>query len=635
MFKRIYWRRRCPPSVFFLPGNGPGVCWGITTFKGLMSTQSVQHPNLSGSTNTRPGPASSADRAAPGRSPWWRAVVAAGVLLPLLLAVPAGAQQGVLERTARVEVPVYEDNLDQARTRALARGQHMVVLSLVNELVDAEWVLLFDRELRNRVFNRLDRYITSFRVKSQGSAFDRTKYQAMIYARIDRQQLIEDLRGMSLPLLSDPLLEMALAYDGQDPVLGDPKNREAVTKALIERMKRLGYSISGWQPMGEREAGILGNPMGDNKQRERVLSRQKNPVAAFLRFESLPGEEAPKKQDPGLRASIIFYHRSTGAWLGTLEHQARSGGLKPVGKGRQSQKLLEELLLGPLAQRLLPGVIRTPSSLPGETPEISVRVWGLASIEEEETFEQNFFRRGSRFEKFKLVIIGGDTLTYQGAFRGDPRTLEEQLRGSSVGPFLIRNVFWQNGLLELELSGEKENSGPELKLFSPETRPADAAQSIKSYFERYTQLEVEDPVYSENEANGWLSRANPLAFNATIYGLLDSREDSDFFVGEALSPNEELVLVWYRISRTNLAPVIRIYDENGAVIRTFRPMTWLEHKIRIPENQHRFYIEISDRYGYLRMDTGGYLNFGYLFKIKRSATVANHVAPPRPTTPQP
>jgi hypothetical protein len=37
----------------------------------------------------------------------------------------------------------------------------------------------------------------------------------------------------------------------------------------------------------------------------------------------------------------------------------------------------------------------------------------------------------------------------------------------------------------------------------------------------------------------------------------------------------------------------------------------------VPKGQHRFYIEVGDRFGHLKVDTGGYLNFHYLFKVQR------------------
>jgi len=46
--------------------------------------------------------------------------------------------------------------------------------------------------------------------------------------------------------------------------------------------------------------------------------------------------------------------------------------------------------------------------------------------------------------------------------------------------------------------------------------------------------------------------------------------------------------------------------------------TWLRSTYRVPEGQHRFYIEVADRFGYTGGDTGGYLTFPYLMLVERA-----------------
>ena len=68
------------------------------------------------------------------------------------------------------------------------------------------------------------------------------------------------------------------------------------------------------------------------------------------------------------------------------------------------------------------------------------------------------------------------------------------------------------------------------------------------------------------------------------------------------------------------APAIRLYDENGVLVNTFYPRSWLKYEYRVPVKQHRFYLEVGDRFGFLNVDTGGYLNFHYLFKVQRAGS---------------
>ncbi|MDH4247544.1 MAG: hypothetical protein OEW39_06985, partial [Deltaproteobacteria bacterium] len=449
---------------------------------------------------------------------------------------------------------------------------------------------------------------------------DRTKYSAQFTTKLNRSELAEDLHQLSLPLLSDPLQEGTLVYSSADEILQNAEMRALVQSALSNRLNMLRFSAKDWLGLSPQDAGVLANPQGESVPRERVLSRQKAQIAIYIRFETLPPGEEKAEKLPGLRAVLVFYHRSSGAFLGQVEFKARHDRFSLPLDLRTVRRSLGGEVLEPLTKRLLPGVVSSPSSLAGSAPELQLRVLGLQSVEEEESFEQAFFRRGSQFERFSLQRIGSSDLVYAGPYSGNRLALESEWRGKTVGAFIVRDVYWQKDLLEFELERKDPPPARELILFPKAKRTPDANNAIESFFGRFAQLEVEDPLYAETEDNSWVSRANTLIFNATVYGFLDARSDSDFYVGEAMNPGEEVTLVWYRIGRSNLTPIVRIYNEQGTPVQSFYPRSWLSAKVKLPKGEHRFYMEIADRYGHLRMDTGGYLNLGYLFKIVQSGS---------------
>jgi hypothetical protein len=279
--------------------------------------------------------------------------------------------------------------------------------------------------------------------------------------------------------------------------------------------------------------------------------------------------------------------------------------------------LLAELAT-PLAQQIQPGAIRSFRTASGGT-RLALRVTGFATVAEEEAFESAFFRRSSPFANFSIHRIEPDAVVYQGTYSGNRDALDRDLTGKQAGEFAIQQVTWMDSVLELEVRRTVKPQHQELELFPVEKRPPQVAEVLQSFFSHSTALEVQDPLYTEREDNGWLDRANQLPFNATIYGFVDSRGDSDFYIGEGLAEGEALDVIWYRPDRTNLTPVIRVLDETGTPVRSYFPRAYTRFTYRVPKGQHAFYLEVADRFGFLKTDGSGYQKYHYLLLVKRQS----------------
>jgi hypothetical protein len=551
------------------------------------------------------------------------------LLTLLLLGVPAlpgmpgagsaQAQGQLVEKVARVEVPVYEDNLDDAKSRAIVQGQQLALRSLIEELVAPEWVTLYDKELRKEVLSHLERYIASYRVQKLETSVDRTRFLVVLSAQVNRAQLSEDLRDLNLPVQGDPPTSVTLFYGADDPVLGSPALRSVVEDRLRARLTLLNFRVGALVPLRGEAEQELAEPLAHIPERARLLGRYPSSTALYIAFTPAPAPAAGAPADVGAKASAVLYQKATGDVLATFEQQERSSPLRlPVRTGAERDQLMARLV-SPLVIQMQPGAIQAARLTAGKAAELRIRVTGFRSVEDEELFEQAFFKRNSPFERFALYGLGARDVIYQGPYSGDRSTLESDLRGKDIGEFRVRHADWYNDVLELDVQRTEQPAHADLKLFPKELRTPEVSALIDDFLSRFSQLEIEDPLYSESEDNGWLSRADRLAFNATIYGYVDSRSDSDFYVGEALGSGETVTLIWQRIGRTNLTPAIRLYDENGVLQATFTPKTFLRYEYTLPRGQHRFYLEVADRFGYLKVDTGGYLNFHYLFKVQRKA----------------
>ena len=547
----------------------------------------------------------------PRRSGWvaWALPVSLVLLLILLFPGPLVAQRRLVDKVARAEVPVHEDNLADAKNRAVRRAQSIALRALISDLVADEWVALYDKELRRKVLPYRSRYVNSYRARQLEASADRTRYRALLSVRLESERLMDDLRELGLPLLGDPAIPVALLHGRADPALGVPRLREEILGKLTDRLALLNFRLVSTSLVGEAQRALFSQPASGIEARATALRGIKADHVLFVSFEPVNREAA----GDGSKVRGWLYRRDSGLAMATFEHQSRKATLPA--RSEKARKSLLDSLVQPWLLRMQPGAIHEAQFTAAGSSKLQVRVYGFESVEDQETFEQAFFNRKSPFQRFALNAYSSRAVSYEGNFRGDRQQLERKMAGSDIGDFKVRSVDWYNGVLEMSVERVRRPPHPEPGLFPPEKRPPAVASSLETFFSNYTGLEVDDPVFTEVEDNGWLTRANRLPLEATVYGYIDARSDNDFFVGEALPDEETYTIVWVRVGRSNLSPAIRIYDEKGILVSTFTPNSWLRYRYTLPKGQHRFYLEVGDRFGHLKVDTGGYRTFHYLFRV--------------------
>jgi len=424
---------------------------------------------------------------------------------------------------------------------------------------------------------------------------------------VNRVELVEDLRELGLPVSGDARKTLRIAYPAADPVLAIAALRQPVLAALQQRMELLNFRIASAAPVEGSQAEQLATPASESPRRAEYLARLKVDALLYVAFRPVDSGVAR-----GLTA--VVYQGAGGHVLGQFDRQTQAAPPREGGSRMQDYVLAE--LVNPLSQQIQPGALRAAQAA-GAGTRLQLRVAGFASVADEEAFEGAFFRRGSPFAQFAIYRIEPDAVIYQGTYTGNRETLERDMAGKQVGDFVVRQATWMDSLLDMEVARNRKPAPAELELFPVERRQPQIADMLKTFFGRSSTLEVQDPSYTEKEDNGWLDRANGLAFNATLYGLVDSRTDADFYVGEAMTEKETLDIVWYRVDRTNLTPVIRLYDERRNAVKTYTPRTYIRFTYRVPEGQHKFYLEVADRYGQLKAESSGYLKFHYLLQVRR------------------
>jgi hypothetical protein len=536
--------------------------------------------------------------------------VLAGLALALMLAGVRTGHAQTLQVSAQVEVPVLGDNLDRAKTRAIREAQTESLQKALESLLAVEWRTAYDRELKRRILPRVDRYLTSFRTTRSEPSSDRTRYVAAITAELSRVALAEDLRDMQLPVLGDPKRSIRVLYAENDPILADAALRQDVLAQLQSRLDLLNFQVTGTAAVTADQAALLREP-GDAPRRTEFLKRLRAEADLFLQFRpGAAGSLLAPARDSTL--SAILFHGELGGVLGAFDSHAPGA---PPARPRD----FVAGLAGALTAQLQPTSLQPFSAFAAAATQLELRIVGLQSIAEEEAFGAAFFRRSSPFAQFTLARIETDSVVYRGTYSANRQSAERELQGRLFGPFRVRQVNWIDTMLELQVQNTAAPEHRELDLFPPDGRQANVQDTLQAFLTRETTPDLGDPVYIEHEDNGWLDRANALAFNAPIYGLIDERTDSDFYVAEALAAGESLEIVWARLERTNLLPVLRLYDEKGQPVRTIVPRLYTRISYKVPEGQHGFYVEVADRFGYIQGESGGYLKFPYLLTVRRQS----------------
>ena len=531
-----------------------------------------------------------------------------------LMSPEAQAQPSLVEKIGVASANVHEDNLDAAKSRALRLARGNAVQRYLGELVAAEWLELYQGELRRAILTRPDRYIASYRVHKLDPSISRTSYTVTVAAQINRENLITDLRRIALPIIGDEVLAVGGFYPSNDQALRNPKVQAKVLEELKKRLALLNMNLVGLNALTREEFDSMVGAQDDPAEVGQFLRKRRSDVGVLMEFMLSPRPETPAEGfKPGLE--LRFYRGITGASMGTFTTHSRQGADEFRPTSSRFPDFLDDQLVQPMLRRLQPASIQV-ADIGGDAESVlKLQVYGYQSMADEEAFEQAFFKSNSQFGKLALSRITTESVLYEGSFSGNRRRLEAFLPGKQFGEFRVLGVSWFNDVLEMQVERTSMEKQQEMKLLQAGSWPANLTQNLEALRKEFFDLTLADPEFMEVEDNGWLLRANRVPLEAVLYGQLDSREDTDYYMVEELSAGDTMRIGWYRMGRTNLSPRVRLFDENGKSVRILYPRNYVEVEYKIPKGQHRLFIQVSDRFGSAGWGAGGYQTAHYLFQI--------------------
>ncbi|MDH4120185.1 MAG: hypothetical protein OEV94_00550 [Deltaproteobacteria bacterium] len=536
----------------------------------------------------------------------WALIPAAAALV--LMAAPRAFSQGTQYLTQKVQVQtqVTDDNLEDAKRRAMDTAKTQALQQALEQLVHAEWRGSFADALKEKIYSHLSSYLSSYQLEEDPGA-DKKTYRMTMTAQINRTRLEHDLHEIPLPLLTDPVRRIPVFYRPDDPLLSQPDAPSQVTARLNQRLALLNIALAVPTPADSTAARALGsNPRENFEARQDALTRVGGGAVEVAWLECTG-------QGSSMRMRLVIYQTTTGFPLGLFDQDPA----KPVeGQGAELLKNALEYLAVPLTAQIQPG--RILESATGEFQRNSqwttLAVTGLNTPFDQDTFEKSFFTspQGKPFAAFGIYSLSAQGVTYWGKAQGNLDALVTGVRGKRVGNFLVENAVKENHLVRLTVRRAFDEPPPALKAFPENAWP----RVLKALMENSEEGETARPRLTETEDNGYFDRANPLQLNRTIYGQLSARRDSDFFRTDSGGPN--LTIRFTRLDQTALNPEIRVYDQDRNLLQAEPPGKSAEVRVRLPAGTQTAWVEVGDQFGYVPGETGGYRLMHYLLWVGRN-----------------
>ena len=233
---------------------------------------------------------------------------------------------------------------------------------------------------------------------------------------------------------------------------------------------------------------------------------------------------------------------------------------------------------------------------------VQVKLLGLEMPEHEGVVVREIFGNPALWHQFELYALAKDYVIYQGSYSGSLKALASQVKAVQSPFFRIRSVGWKDNMLELKV--QWQNPLTPLLKYQP--------IALVQQWVRRKKLLVPRRRVPPNHVNKIFELPRSIA----VYDYLRSRGDSTFFQVDWAKPAQTVQGIWSEIARTNLSPMLSIYDAQRNLVARHNPKKGLiRFKYRLPQGQSRFYIRISDRIGHIAGEAGSFLSVHYALQV--------------------
>ena len=506
-------------------------------------------------------------------------------------------------------MPILNENIVRAEKEAILLAKQTIVKDLLPQFIAPQLLTQVQKLIEDKILNEPDRFIESIRLLDSQEREAHAEFTLLLEARIFQSRLLTAIKGLNIALINDPLRRTVLLYDPKAPLWQEVQLKDflLILNPLLEP-----YKIDVQQSI-PLSADWLSLAAADPQQSLPGEYIDASKVSTFLRVDFSQEEFRQNEQQEIVSATLrmILYEAVQGRGLRTIVISMEFVEWQP----RQAITLMLE----EAASQWFPLIADLVAADQKKGSLLRVRLTGFVNPQQEKVFVQNIFHSRNLWSRFQLHALTKDDVVYQGYFLGEPQSLIPWFIAMKNPSYQVKNAIWQGNELMLEVQWKEEIAQLERYL------PLDV---VEEWSKTHNILITRQTMPANR-----IKTTYALPLSTIVYDYLRSRGDSTLYQVEwppinrmvkevwyemSRPPINRVVKgVWYQIDKTNLRPIISLYDEERKLVEQHfsNGKENIDFQYRLSPQQTHFYIRVSDQIGYIEGEAGSYLSLHYAISI--------------------
>lgn len=504
-----------------------------------------------------------------------------------------GKAQNLITRQGTATVPILNENLVEAETKAVLLAKQTILKELLLQFIAPKILTQAQRLIQDKLLAHPDRFIESIQMLQSQDFAELSKFKVVLEARIFQASLRAQIKRLNLALLGDPIRRAVLLYDPRDVLWEKPqkKNSLLILNRLLDPYKiHLQQTIpldSQWLTLFSK------NPR--QPLPKKILAQSKVPTYLLIDLD-LKKKATQARHTPAVAVlKLGLYEAAQGKSLQDLQLSQSFEIWEP--------KQSIPLLLEQMAFEWDSVIAALVSADQKKGNLLQVKLIGLETPEQERVLVQALFQKQPLWRQFRLSVLSENYVVYQGYYSGSPKALLAKIKKIQHPFYRITEAVWQENVLEFQIQWREQ---PTLLLAY---QPVDV---VEHWIETQALLVPKKQVPSERTKSLY-----QLPASLAVYDYLRSRGDSTLYKVEWPQPGEVIQGIWSRIARTHLTPVLSIYDAQRNLIERYPPKVngIIQFEYQLPKTESHFYIRIHDQIGYIQGEAGSFLSLHYAIQV--------------------
>lgn len=486
--------------------------------------------------------------------------------------------------------PILDKDIVRARKSAIREVKKKLLHKALFEFIENE---VFEENIKlldSKIFPLVNTFLRNIKVLNEH--IDGKNFEILMQGKFDLPLLVAHLKQNYLPLKSASWRQVTVLIPQEDDVF--------LRQEFIDRLKMFHLA-----PRFVPSPSVLIDTTTLNEEAIAQLFVQypQNNILYF--YQRIKDEE--NINFLGVQLTILrkFGHKNLNTIRVLADH--------PLSKEEFAveSKLLQEKMQALFSLQSL----KTEAYETGEASIVRLEVSGLQTPKQRQVFEDAILKKDRRIKQYQRFEISLKRIVYLLESSDSMNLIGDRIQEHAKG-FEIIWLEIGNTAIRLDLKIPDTSIARQLKQWTPNAK---MSEEIMNIYQLPEMEPIQMPALSEMEPNNDSSEINLLPNNTLIFGSITGRSDEDIYRFELNGANRNIEIEWAKLGKTNLAPFLRLYDEEYNFLSAYRlrgTQKIMNIQYQLPEDYlGMIYFRISDFYGFIPGETGGYQFADYIFKV--------------------